>query len=192
MKSILREKQRLGRNKQTLVNRTYIESGEYRKKFDKISDNQKLNKLLYQLSKKMLIHRSGSLYEDMYWITSDTISIVAQEIGDRKETNIIYSPGTKRIIKSYDDLITIHSHPHSYPPSISDFNSNYENGYGMGIICCHDGKLFLYNSKQKIDYFSYETSIAKYRKRGYDEYDSQIYALGKLMTQFNISFKEVL
>lgn len=143
----LSEMQRLGRNKQTLINRTFIESGEYRKKFDRISDSSELNKCIYRLAKKILNHRSGSLFEDMYWIDPDTVSIVA--IDDVKESNIIYSKRTKKVIGTYGNLITIHLHPHSYPPSISDFNSNFLNNYGMGIICCHDGKIFLYNANQK-------------------------------------------
>ena len=47
------EEQRYGRNKDTIINRTYINSGDYRKKFDRISSSPKLNRLLYQLSKKM-------------------------------------------------------------------------------------------------------------------------------------------
>ena len=60
MNLLSKEEQRYGRNKETLVNHTYIESGEYRRKFDNISDNAELNKLLYQLAKKMLTHRSGT------------------------------------------------------------------------------------------------------------------------------------
>lgn len=56
-----KEEQRYGRNKDTAINHAYISSGEYRKKFDQISDNKKLNKLLYQLAKTMLEHRSGTL-----------------------------------------------------------------------------------------------------------------------------------
>lgn len=92
----LSEMQRLGRNKQTLINRTFIESGEYRKKFDRISDSSELNKCIYRLAKKILNHRSGSLFEDMYWIDPDTVSIVAREIDDIKESNIIYSRRTKK------------------------------------------------------------------------------------------------
>ena len=68
-----KEEQRYGRNKNTVINHAYINSGEYRKKFDKISDNKKLNKLLYQLAKAMLEHRSGTLYEDMYWVDAETV-----------------------------------------------------------------------------------------------------------------------
>ena len=73
------EEQRYGRNKDTIINRTYINSGDYRKKFDKISASPKLNRLLYQLSKKMLEHRSGTEYEDMYWIDPQSIAVIAEE-----------------------------------------------------------------------------------------------------------------
>lgn len=58
-----------------------------------------LNKLIYQLAKKMLNHRNGSLFEDMYWINPDTISIVAMEVTDSKEVNVIYSQKTRKVIK---------------------------------------------------------------------------------------------
>ena len=62
------EYQRYGRNKSTLVNKTYIDSGTYRKKYDKLSENTDVNKALYDSAKKALKHRSGTLFEDMYWI----------------------------------------------------------------------------------------------------------------------------
>ena len=65
------ELQRYGRNKSTLVDSKYISSGEYRKKFDKITNNTELSRLLYSKAKEMLMHRSGTLYEDMYWIDAE-------------------------------------------------------------------------------------------------------------------------
>lgn len=53
------EYQRYGRNKGTQINNTYINSGEYRKKFDGITDNSSINRLLYSKAKEMLKHRSG-------------------------------------------------------------------------------------------------------------------------------------
>ena len=46
------EYQRYGRNKSTLVNKTYIDSGTYRKKYDKLSENTDVNKVLYHSAKK--------------------------------------------------------------------------------------------------------------------------------------------
>lgn len=48
------EFQRYGRNKSTLVNSTYISSGEYRNKFDKITDKKDVNKSIYIKAKEML------------------------------------------------------------------------------------------------------------------------------------------
>ena len=73
------EEQRSGRNRNTTINNTYINSGGYRKKFDNISSDESLNRLLFQLAKKMLLHRTGTLYEDMYWVDLETRKIVAEE-----------------------------------------------------------------------------------------------------------------
>ena len=51
-REMLFEKQRYGRNKKTQINHSYINSGRYRRKFDLISDNKKLNKLLHFLAWK--------------------------------------------------------------------------------------------------------------------------------------------
>ena len=40
------EQQRKGRNKNTIIDYNYISSNRYRKKFDYISNDKKLNKLL--------------------------------------------------------------------------------------------------------------------------------------------------
>lgn len=57
--------QRYGRNKDTLVNKTCIDSGEYRRKFDKLTENSEVNRVIYVKAKEMLIHRSGTSLEDM-------------------------------------------------------------------------------------------------------------------------------
>lgn len=72
------EEQRKGRNKETTVNRTYISSGEYKRKFDAISNNKKLSRILYGIAKSMLLHCSGTKYEDMYWIDLDKLCVVAK------------------------------------------------------------------------------------------------------------------
>lgn len=73
------EEQRIGRNKETIVNNAYINSGEYKRKYDFISNNKELSRILYKLAKDMLEHRSGTEYEDMYWIDLNTLNIVAKK-----------------------------------------------------------------------------------------------------------------
>lgn len=186
------EEQRSGRNKTTLVDHTYISQGGFKRKFDNISNNKELSRLLYQLSKTMLEHRAGTKFEDMYWIDLDTITVVAQETNSSSEERIDYSQNTIRTIQKYDGLLTIHSHPNSFPPSIDDFNSNYLHNYGIGIVICHDGKVFMYSANEEISNDYYKLVVEDYLKCGYNEYEAQIEAIRELREKFDINFKEVM
>lgn len=185
------EEQRHGRNKSTAINRTYIESGEFRRKFDAISDDSELNKLLFRLAKKILKHRTGTLYEDMYWIDLETLEIIAQETDKNIEEGIEYSNSTKNAIKDKNNLLTIHSHPNSFPPSISDFRSNYSNNYSIGIIICHNGKIYMYHASEDISERYYNMTVAEYIADGYNDFEAQIKALKEISEKFDIEFKEV-
>lgn len=171
------EKQRYGRDKATVIDHTYINSGEYRNKFDKISDNKDLNRLLYYLAKKMLNHRSGTQYEDMYWIDIDTLEIVTAETTQKKEGAIKYSRKTKKVIRERRRLLAIHTHPNSMPPSVADFNSAKAHKYEKGIICCHNGLVYCYQSYGYLSEYFYWSTVEKYKKIGYDEINSQLLAL---------------
>ena len=192
MSTDTREDQRYVRNKKTSIDHSYINSGEYRRKFDNISDDKKLNRLVYQVAKQMLNHRAGSMYEDMYWIDIDTLKIIAKETTQKEESKIIYSADTKKAIKRYNNILSIHTHPSSMPPSIDDFNSSYNNKYSISLVCCHDGKLYMYKSYKYFFKFFHNGTIRKYITKGYDEFDAQIFALNELQESGCISYKEVL
>ena len=185
------EQQRYGRNKNTVVNKTYIESGEYRRKFDNVTDNKKVNKTLYNCAKKALKHRSGTIYEDMYWIDGNTGKILASKTDSTQERAIIYTDDIKNAIEKNDNIITVHTHPSSMPPSIGDFNSAFRNGYNKGVVVCHDGKVFTYSSKQKVENRLYDMYIQGYVSDGLSEYEAQIQALEKLKSNYDIDFREV-
>ena len=48
----------------------------------------------------MLTHRSGTLYEDMYWIDLDTLKVVAEEINSPFESEIVYTAKMKEEISN--------------------------------------------------------------------------------------------
>lgn len=185
------ESQRDGRNKETTINKAYIESGEYRKKFDLITNNKELNRLLYNCAKEMLYHRSGTLLEDMYWIDADAACVVAKEVNQTINSKVVYSNSTKRKIKKKQNLITIHTHPSSFPPSIEDLNSNNLNKYSLGIVCCHDGKVFVYKSASYISPNYYKKEVEEFLKAGYNNFEAQINALKKMRKYFKIEVSEV-
>ncbi len=187
-----KERQRIRRNKRVSVDKSYVNSGFYRKKFDNISESKKLNRLLYKLAKKMLRHRTGSLYEDMYWIDMDTCKIITKEINAIKEEQIVYSKATERKIKRYSNIVTIHSHPNSYPPSIDDLNSNFWRKYKIGVVVGHNGSIFLYSANEKISIIYYQILVEEYLKEGYNELEAQKNALNEITDKFDVSYKEVI
>ena len=187
------ENQRYGRNKDTLVNKTYISGGEYRRKFDNITDAPEVNKTLYDCAKKALTHRSGTLYEDMYWIDTDTGDVVASETVGNIEQRVKYSASTKKTVASYSSgrLATLHNHPASMPPSAGDFNSCYRNGYKIGVVSCHNGRVFAYTSNQEISESLYDMYIQRAILDGEDEFAAQMKALNIIKENYDIDFWEV-
>ncbi len=186
------EYQRYGRNKNTLVNKSYIESGLYRRKFDRITENTYVNKSLYDCAKEALKHRSGTEFEDMYWIDGGTGEVIASALDESDPMGVVYSETIKRTIANNKNLITLHTHPHSMPPSIDDFNSSCVHNYVKSVIACHNGKIFVYNSTKIIEQKLYDLYIAQFISDRYPEYDAQILTLEKLKRSYNVEFWEVL
>ncbi len=185
------EFQRSGRNKSTQINAAYIKSGEYRRKFDSLTDVPEVNKTLYNCAKTALEHRSGTEFEDMYWIDGKSGKIVAKEIDSKEKQTIVYSDQTRKIVRNSTGLISIHTHPGSMPPSIGDFNSCFRNGYAKGVVACHDGKVFVYSSAEMISGQLYEMYIKIGKLDGLSEFDAQVNALKELMRNYKIDFGEV-
>lgn len=185
------EEQRKGRDKETVINHTYIAGGEYKRKFDFISNNVELSRILYKIAKDILIHRSGTKYEDMYWIDLDSISVVAKETNVMVEKKIVYSNMTEKVIRKYDNLLTIHNHPDSFPPSIDDLNSNFEHEYVIGVVVCHDGRVYMYSANEWVNENYYKLVVEGYLKSGYNEDKAQIMALFEIQKSFDVNFKEV-
>ncbi len=185
------EYQRYGRNKNTLVNKSYIDSGEYKRKFDNITDNPYVNKTLYDCAKKALKHRSGTEFEDMYFIDAYSGKIVAQEVSQTDKEKVVYSDKTESTLKLYNEIITLHTHPNSMPPSAADFNSAFKNKYQKGFVVCHNGKIFGYTSIGEVNESLYNLYIQEYMSNGKSEYDAQISALNEIMKNKFIDFWEV-
>ncbi len=185
------ENQRYGRNKSTLINSAYIESGEYRRKFDNLTPNAEVNRVLYSKAKEMLKHRSGTLFEDMYWIDGDTGDIIASALNEQNESEVAYSKAVKRAIRDKNNLIAIHTHPHSMPPSAADFNSCYKNHYESAFIICHNGKIFEYAAHGEVDVRLYNAYINDCLLDGDTSFDAQINALKKFKKNNIIDFWEV-
>lgn len=190
--SVALENQRYGRNKDTLVNKTYIESGEYKRKFDNISENKAVNKTLYDCAKAALKHRSGTKFEDMYWIDGNTGEIIVSALNEKNESGVVDSKRRNKILTQYENIYAIHTHPASMPPSATDFNCFFEQGYSKAIVACHDGTLYSYTSEQLVSKGLYDIYISSFVSEGYSEKEAQLKALEKLKENHKIDFWEVV
>lgn len=139
----------------------------------------------------MLLHRSGTLYEDMYWIDTETMGIVASETNCNLEQRIEYSNATKKAIQGKEGLLTIHSHPNSFPPSLEDFNANFLNRNDFGIVCCHDGKIYKYQSDELVQEEEWSVAYHVNYKRYRDEHIAQTQVWKDIMKKYKIYLMEV-
>jgi hypothetical protein len=185
------EYQRYGRNKDTVIDSTYINSGEYRKKFDNMSDNPDVSRELYKKAKEMLHHRSGTLFEDMCWIDGETGKLIAEVKDSTTPQKIQYDKNVIEKLSKHKNIIAVHTHPGSYPPSTADFNAYFELGYEQGYVLCHDGKIFKYSAGELIDTELYLAYIRKYKDNGLDEYEAQIKTISQMSKNSNINLLEV-
>lgn len=114
-------------------------------------------------AKEMLIHRSGTKYSD----------------------------SIHRAITGRKNVIAMHTHPCSMPPSIADFNSVYEHDYMLVIVICHNGKIYCYKSSEVITQSMHNLYVADYYKILHDEYEAQAAALNEMMKTYDILYWEV-
>ena len=171
------EDQRDGRNKATVINSSYIDGGEYRHKFDRITADAALNKLLYSCAKEMLHHRSGTEFEDMYWFDAASCTVLCRRLDETTPGEIRHTKKIDNQIKRCPSVIAMHTHPHSMPPSPEDFNTYLNSGYEMGIVLCHDGTIYIYHALQRIDEHLWAAYVADYMKKYHDAGEAQAAAL---------------
>ena len=185
------EDQRDGRNKATAINTTYIDSGEYRRKFDAITADSELNKLLYSCAKEMLYHRSGTEYEDMYWFDAQNKSSLCSKLDELIPGEIRHTKRIDNLIKRCPYVIAMHTHPHSMPPSPEDFNTYLKSGYSMGIVLCHNGTIYIYHAYEHIDVHLWAAYVAEYAKKNYKSDQAQLETLKKFQKNRIIDLKEI-
>lgn len=171
-----------------------LQSREYVQKFNSMSDEPSERREFYKAAKEILSHRSGQNGEDIYlyntelkkWYKSST----GKMAGTPEYTEKIVS-GIKRAKKG--TLISFHNHPASMPPSVDDINAASQNGYKTGYVLCHDGKIYRYSASEKyISQRIYEMHIARYRQKGYNEFEAQKQTIVDLSKEYGFLFEEVI
>ena len=158
-------------DKDTVINKKVIESSDYRKRFNQVSDRTEVNRKAWQLAKEMLNHRSGTRYEDIAFI--DYLSGKAKiNKNYNKESTAKPSKSMRKMLQvaELNTIIAIHNHPGSSVPSIPDLRACIQRGYKKGIIVCHNGKIYIYsvNADKYIEPIA-ASALDLLEKRGYTE-----------------------
>ncbi|MDT0985193.1 head protein, partial [Staphylococcus pseudintermedius] len=143
------------------VDMKYIHSSEYRRKFDKISDNKELNRNIYQAAKEMLQHRDGDFREDLYGFDIKTGKQLFKSTDNNNEKSMVnYTKRIDKIVKSKPyQIVSVHNHPRSTLPSLGDLTAHHLRKYAKGIIVGHNGRLIVYSVNKDIDFYLLRHSL---------------------------------
>lgn len=132
-------------NTGSVVDNQMITSSNYRRVFDKLGEPQKITRSIFQQTKAILTHRSGSDFEDLSFIDSLTGKFLTRT-DYSVERQCIPSKQMMDMVKKAEPntIIAIHNHPNSSAPSLDDINSAWRKKYKYGIIACHNGNIYKY------------------------------------------------
>lgn len=155
----------------TVVKKSLLTSSEYRKKFNQVSGNSKVNRRAWNISKDMLSHRSGTKFEDLAFI-----NVVNGKYAVNKDYDVESKANMNKQMKQLleesepETIIAIHNHPGSSVPSLADLMTCVNRGYYFGLVACHDGKVYKYwVDKNKFNSVNAGFALDRMETQGYDK-----------------------
>lgn len=155
----------------TVVKKSLLTSSEYRKKFNQVSGNSKVNRRAWNISKDMLSHRSGTKFEDLAFI-----NVVNGKYAVNKDYDVESKANMNKQMKQLleesepETIIAIHNHPGSSVPSLADLMTCVKRGYNFGLVACHDGKVYKYwVDKNKFNSVNAGFALDRMETQGYDK-----------------------
>lgn len=139
---------RIGNN---TVDLGYINSAEFRKKFNRVTGNSKINDLLRRYAIAMLTHRNRTDGEDLYIINASTGDLLIRKNSGKNDLGVELTVDEfMPFMEKYkNNMIGMHNHPTNIYPTGSDFAVSGYRGYKFGIIVTHDGRVFKYRHGDK-------------------------------------------
>lgn len=183
--------QRIGDNN---VDLNKLNSAEFSKKFNRITNNSKVNDAIRKYARAMLTHRNGTDGEDLYIID---ILEGEKKFSETKGKNIL-GVELKReeieMIREMPNVIGIHNHPTNILPTGSDFVTAGYRRYEFGIMVTHDLRVFQYKVGNKpftSEYF--DKKVDKYMGVPYNLSieEAQIKVLDELVEECGIQWMEL-
>lgn len=120
----------------------------YRKNVEKVFGKD-MAPLVHDDMKRMLGHRSGTLYEDIYAYDLDAGIRIGSETSQRSTFSASIGKKLSNSIEGARDaghrVVIMHNHPGSSMPSLEDIRSVRNSGASFGVIACHDGPIIKFS-----------------------------------------------
>lgn len=129
-----------------------IKTAKYRNIYNNLDETVEVQRVASERARSMMIHRSGTKYEDLTFVDSKTGKYLTRD--DYEVENEVLPSRRMRLMVTNGEpytIIAIHNHPGSHLPSMSDLNSAYVHKYKYGLIACHNGNVVKYTVKGEYD-----------------------------------------
>lgn len=181
---------RIGNNQ---VDLDFINSDEFRKKFNKITNNTAVNNSLRSYAMAMLTHRNSTDGEDLYIIDSDG-KLLLRKISGKNELGVALSAEESKLLRTQAGIIGIHNHPTNILPTGSDFAAAGYRKYRFGMVVTHDGRVFKYGVGNKPFLPTVlDARIDKYTNSPYNlsEEKAHVKALNEMVKEYDITWEEL-
>lgn len=136
---------KIPKNSAYSVNWETVHSNKYKRKYNGITGNAKTDESIYKYAKAGLTHRDGTDREDLYIISKSTGTVLGKNITSTEAFGVRINDSIRSAVKNNQgDLIGLHTHPDSTPPTGSDFETAFKRGYYLGTVACSDGSVYIY------------------------------------------------
>lgn len=151
----------------TVVDEKIFKNEKWKNNFTKLTENEKVNRSILNISEQILKDRSGTFYESMYFINAKAGKIEGFNTEDNIRLGVGLNNSLKSVLRRMDiEVIGVHNHPYSGIPSFGDLNAIAgRSNQTMGVIICHDGTLFTYTKPlAEISEQDYNIALTRYKK----------------------------
>ena len=180
------------------VDKKYLNSEEYSRKFSRITSNSRVNNALRKFAKGTLSKFGGTNTEALLVIDGKTGKELIRKTGEKNKLTVVLSEDEIEYLRNYEgEKIAIHNHPTNLYPTGSDFVAAGYRKYAFGIVATHDGRLYKYSAgSDPVPTSFMDSKIDKQTGRGYNINEPEVRegfekALDELRKECGIKWTEI-
>ncbi|MGI6117826.1 MAG: minor capsid protein [Bilifractor sp.] len=148
------------------IDRKYIQSNQYKRKFNGITGIKSVDDALHKYSKAALIHRDGTDKEDLFIISANSGDLLGKNTTSNESKGVAPNKSVVQAVSNnVGDTIGLHSHFDDTPPTGSDFEAAFKRRYKFGVVANANGDVYTYGCGDKyVSQRVIDATIEKYKK----------------------------